>query len=164
MDDRCYSLAVKRSLEQSIDELAAIKSLFLQHPEKDFTRNRMIDFKRFIHMNLQIEGSAIQNEILKFFSFQDQTPTETTFCQQRAKVLPDAFEFLFHSFTEQLSSLDKLKVYRDKYLLLAADGSDLNVTYHPNDEETIFQVLNKEGENNNHLQALNDIYDGSQEG
>ena len=59
MDDRCYSLAVKRSLEQSIDELAAIKSLFLQHPEKDFTRNRMIDFKRFIHMNLQIEGSAI---------------------------------------------------------------------------------------------------------
>ena len=92
MDDRYYSLAVKRSLEHSIDELAAIKSLFLQHPKKDFTRNRMIDFKRFIQMNLQIEGSAIQNEILKFFSFQDQTPTASAFCQQRAKVLPDALD------------------------------------------------------------------------
>ena len=160
MDDRCYSLAVKRSLEHSIDELAAIKSLFLQHPEKDFTRNRIIDFKRFIQMNLQIEGSAIQNEILKFFSFQDQTPTASAFCQQRAKVLPDAFEFLFHSFTEQLSSLDKLKMYRDKYLLVAADGSDLNVPFNPDDEETFFQVLDKRGYNKNHLNALYDIYNG----
>ena len=100
MDDRCCSMAVKRSLEQSIDDLDAIKALFLQHPEKDFTRSRKIDFKKLIQMNIQFEGSATQNEILKFFSFQDQTPTASAFCQQRAKDLPDAFEFLFHSFTE----------------------------------------------------------------
>ena len=160
MNDRFFAAAVKNALNSSISELDLAKQCFLRNPDKDFSRKRLFDFPSLIRLSLQIEGSALQNEILKFFSFQDCCPTSSALCQQRDKVLPDAFAFLFRSFTDKLLSLDHLRLFRDKYLLLAVDGSDLNIPFNPEDPDTLFQVLDKHPYNKTHLTVLFDLNNG----
>ena len=86
MNDQVYTAAVKNALLDCISKLDSVKSLFLKIPEKDFTRDRKITFEQFIHICLQMEGGALQNELLKYFDFSEETPTKSAFCQQRAKV------------------------------------------------------------------------------
>ena len=109
MDDKEFVANVKRILKECIENLDSVKWMFIINPEKDFTRDRKISFEKFINICLQMEGGALQNELLKYFNFSDDTPTKSAFCQQRAKVRPEALEFLFCMFTEILLDLDNMK-------------------------------------------------------
>lgn len=40
MDDRTYAMNVKEALKKCISQLDSMKYLFLNNPEKDFTRER----------------------------------------------------------------------------------------------------------------------------
>ena len=60
---------------------------------------------------LMIDGGSLQNELMKYFDFSDDTPTKSAYCQQRAKILPDAIQFLFFTFTKKLEALDTLKLF-----------------------------------------------------
>lgn len=62
------------------------------------------------------------------------TVTSAAFVQQREKLLPEAFQFLFHEFTK--ASLQPRT--HNGYRLLAVDGSDLCITHNPKDLETYF--------------------------
>ncbi len=86
-------------------------------------------------------------------------PTKSAFCQQRAKVSSEAFQFLFHFFTERLMELDAPKTFRG-YRLLACDGSDINIPYNPLDLETYHQNADKKGYNQLHPNAFFDILNG----
>lgn len=159
MNDQTFADSVKEILKKCIDQLDSIKWLYLYEPEKDFTRNRKITFKQFINICLQMNGGALQNELLKFFEFDEETPTKSAFCQQRAKVSPEALKFLFAIFTEMLMKADKPKTFRG-YRLLACDGSDINIPYNPSDTESFHQNPNKKGYNQLHLNALFDVLNG----
>ena len=67
----------KEVLDQCIAELDQVKSLFLLHPDTDFTRNRKITFEEFIRFCIQMEGSTLQNELLKYLNYDPQTPTKS---------------------------------------------------------------------------------------
>jgi len=95
MNGQTYVAAVKKVLKNCIAELDSIKWLYLMNPDKDFTRNHKITFEMFINICLQMDGGALQNELLKHFNFAEETPTKSAFCQQRAKVSPEALKFLF---------------------------------------------------------------------
>ena len=95
MNDHVYAEAVKKALLDCINELDSIKTLFLRNPEVDFTRNRIFSFRKLINVMLKIDGGSLQNELMKYFDFSDDTPTKSAYCQQRAKILPDAIQFLF---------------------------------------------------------------------
>ena len=138
MNDRTYAMNVKEALKNCISQLDSIKYLFLNNPEKDFTRERKISFEQFINICLQMDGGALQNELIKYYDFSEDTPTKSAFCQQRAKVSPEALRFLFCIFTEMLMGIDKPKTFQG-YLLLACDGTDINIPYNPSDKESFHQ-------------------------
>ena len=92
MNDQLYADAVKQALIDCINDLDSVKWLFLQNPQIDFTRNRKFSFGELIKVMLMMDGGTVQNELLKFFDFDDDTPTKSAYCQQRAKILPEALQ------------------------------------------------------------------------
>ncbi len=159
MNDQAYAEAVKKTLLDCINELDSTKTLFLRNPETDFTRDRKFSFRTLINVMLMIDGGSLQNELMKYFDFADDTPTKSAYCQQRAKVLPEAIRFLFSIFTEKLETLDALKLFHG-YRILAADGSDVNIPYNPLDAETFHKNGDHRGYNQLHLNAFYDALNG----
>ena len=88
-------------------------------------------------MFVQHFGKSLKDELYEYFDFSNDTPTNSSFNQRRAQILPEAFEFLFHEFT---SSVSHEKLYRG-YRLLACDGSDIHISHNPNDKTTYFQNI-----------------------
>lgn len=99
-------------------------------------------------------GGTMSKELLDYFDFDIHTPTVSAYTQQRSKVLPEAFEYLFNLFTqENMPIANTFKGYR----LIACDGSNLTIATNPNDAETVWKT-NQSGFITNHLH-LNAFYD-----
>lgn len=149
-----YINKVTNSLTKLISEISKNPSLFVKNPKTDFTRNRKINFKKFIGITMNSGGGTMRKELLDYFDFDVDTPSVSAYTQQRSKVLPEAFEFLFHSFTqENMTSANNYKGYR----LIACDGSNLTIATNPKDAETAYKS-NQYGTITNHLH-LNAFYD-----
>ena len=107
-----YINQVSDSLKNHISELANNPCLFLRNPNVDFSRKRKIDFKTFIGIMMNSGGATMSKELLDFFDFNKNTSSVSAFTQQRSKVLPEAFEYLFKSFTDDnlpMKNNDKTK-------------------------------------------------------
>lgn len=124
--------ATKRSLFGIINELNKDPSLFVKRPGQDFTRKRKLDFDTFMKLTLGMSGRSMNKELLDFFDFSTNSPSNSAYNQQRSKVLPEAFEFLFHEFTSTLKFNQRFHGYR----LIACDGSNLSIASNPEDTET----------------------------
>lgn len=149
-----YINKVTISLTKLISEISENPSLFVKNPKTDFSRNRKINFKKFIGITMNSGGGTMSKELLDYFDFDVKTPSVSAYTQQRSKVLPEAFEFLFNSFTqENMPSANSYKGYR----LIACDGSNLTIATNPNDAETASKS-NQFGTITNHL-YLNAFYD-----
>ena len=144
---------LKNKLFTIIDEIEAKKESFVYNPGKDFSRKRKQSFSDIIKFLISMENDATKRELMKFFNFSTDAPTDSAFNQQRAKIKPSAFEYLFHQFT----SLIEDEKYYNGYRLLAVDGSGLYISRNPNDTETYYSpVTSQKGFN---LLHLNSIYD-----
>lgn len=142
------------SLESVISDLATNPSLFLRNPGVDFSRNRKIDFKTFVGITMNSGGCTMSKELLDYFDFNVNTPTVSAYTQQRSKVLPEAFEFIFHEFNSQ--NLNPRKLY-DGYRLLACDGSNLSIATNIKDAETAWKHNQFGITNHLHLNAFYDV-------
>lgn len=150
-----YIETVKDSLFKSISNLEEISSLFLSHPGKDFTRKRKLDFQTFMKALLTMSGNSLNKEMLDFFDFAPDAPTVSAFNQQRSKVLPEAFEYLFHDFMEFVPH--NKKTFHG-YRLIACDGSNLTIATNPKDAETYVKTNQFAGNSNRlHLNAFYDL-------
>ena len=145
---------LKSTLDNCITELDEIHSMFCRNPESDFTRNRKLSFREYIQFMLQMQSKSVSNEILDFFEHSLSAPSKSAFTQQRYKLLPEGWNFLFHSFVNQCRTLSD-NLYNG-YRLLACDGSDVNISYNPTDERTFIHEGEK-GYNAIHINALYDI-------
>lgn len=145
---------LKTALNNCLDELEQIHFLFSRNPETDFTRKRKLTFKEYIQFMLLMQGKAVSNEILYFFGHSLSAPSKSAFTQQRYKLLPEGWDFLFHSFVTQCRSLSD-NLYCG-YRLLSCDGSDANIARNPSDERTFIHEGEK-GYNAVHINALYDI-------
>lgn len=149
-----YIKNITDSLKTLISDLSEDPSLFLRNPVSDFSRSRKINFKTFVGITMNSGGCTMSKELLDYFDFDVNTPTVSAYTQQRAKVLPEAFEFLFHEFTAE--NIKKVNLYAG-YQLLACDGSNLSIAANDNDPETAWKH-NQHGGISNHLH-LNAFYD-----
>lgn len=149
-----YVQYLTSSLKDMISDLSENPSLFLKNPSSDFSRKRKIDFKTFVGITMNSGGCTMSKELLDYFDFDVNTPTVSAYTQQRAKVLPEAFEYLFHSFTQE--NIPRENTYHG-YKLIACDGSNLTISTNPKDAETV-RVHNQYGDMSNHLH-LNAFYD-----
>lgn len=77
----------------------------------------------------------------------------SAFVQQRAKILPDAFSYIFHEFNNQ--STDN-KTYKG-YDILAVDDTDVNIVKNENDLGTYIENGDNQGFNQLHINALYSI-------
>lgn len=124
-----FSETVKSALKDIISEMSLNLSGFVNNPDKDFTRERKMGFCQTISFLLSMESGNINHELLKTFRFDADTPTCSAFCQQREKLKTDAFQYLIKKFNSRFP----LKKYKDKYYLLACDGSEFNIPRNPDD-------------------------------
>lgn len=148
-----YPNTVKEALTSLIKEMSASPALFVKDPEKDFTRKRKLPFEIVVQLLLTMGGNSIYKELLQAQGYDVNTATAAAFVQQRDKILPFAFEFLLHEFTQSFAATRKYKDYR----LLAVDGSDLHIATDPDNQDTYFQ--NNPGEKGFNLLHLNAMYD-----
>lgn len=149
-----YADLIKGNLDKILSEMDTYSYLFCKNPEKDFTRKRKLDFKEMLRILLSIGGNSLKLELMEYFSYNVDTVTSSAFVQQREKLLPEAFQFLFHKFTKTSLSSRTHQGYR----LLAVDGSDLCIAHNPNDLENYFPNGPKsKGFNLLHLNAMYDL-------
>lgn len=149
-----FADSIKEKLDTILTEMHEYSWLFVNNPEKDFTRKRKLDFKEILNILLSMGGNSLKVELMKYFSFEVETATSSAFVQQREKILPEALEFLFHKFTS--SSVNPK--YYEGYRMFAVDGSDLSIAYNPNDTENHFVATeNGKGYNLLHLNAMYDL-------
>ena len=145
--------SVKKALNDTIDAMTACKWMFSVRPGKDNTRNRKFPFQKMISSILAFRAGSLNREIMDHFGFDPSVGSSSAFIQQRAKILPEAFEYLFQSFSEKT---DDNKRYRG-YRLLAIDGSDLQIAANPNDPDSFFPGT--DGQRPYNLLHINAMYD-----
>ena len=148
-----YYNYVKESLFEIINEMAHYQWLFVKQPGKDFTRNRKLSFEKMMTSFVMMEGGSLKKELLDLNQYAVDTATVSAFNQQRGKILPEAFQFLFYEFNNKFQDFSAYNDYR----LIACDGSDLNIACDPKNEETYFQ--NAKDQKTFALLHLNALYD-----
>ena len=100
-----YADIIKGKLDTILTEMQEYSWLFVNNPEKDFTRKRKLDFKDMLNILLSMGGNSLKLELMKYFSYDAETATSSAFVQQRDKILPDALELLFHRLQHRQSIL-----------------------------------------------------------
>ena len=149
-----YSIWLKGKLLSIIKEMDRAPWLFTRNPPKDFSRVKKWSLSETIRFIISMEGKAVRDELLEYFDYSGDTPTNSSFSQRRAQILPEAFEYVFHEFNRESYTENLYHGYR----LLACDGSDLNIAHNPEDPTTYFQSLpDTKGFNQIHLNALYDL-------
>ena len=98
-------------------------------------------------------AGSLSNEMMDFFGYGEELATTSAFVQKRAKILPEAFEYLFAHFTKKF---EESITYRG-FQLLAVDGSDFLTAANPKDPESYFPGT--EGQKPYNLLHLNALYD-----
>lgn len=144
---------IKRVLKNCINELSDAPELFAKNPDRDFSRTRKLPFKQMVKIVLSMTDKSICGELMDLFELNLNMPTVSVFVQQRNKIKSDAFEALFHNFTNAVEESKLLKGYR----LLAIDGSDLHVPINPRESDSFHQ--RKNGDKPYNLLHINALYD-----
>ena len=144
----------KKILQKAIHDLAESKILFSNDPQKDFTRKRKLPFEKVMKAILCMGGGSVANEMMDLFGFHENLATTSAFVQQRAKILPEAFESLFDLFVKNTAS--EQKTYRGLQLL-AVDGSDFLTAANSDDPDSFFPGTEEQKPYN--LLHLNALYD-----
>jgi len=148
---------VKKKFLNIIAEMKHHPELFFRNPDKDFSRDSKLNFESLMQFIVSMGGNSISKELLDFFGYDPSTVTSSAFVQQRHKILPFAFEYLLHTFTNLCSDSYDISTYNG-YRLFAIDGSDLRIATNPSDPETYSQVKpDSKGYNHLHLNALYDL-------
>ena len=142
----------KKKLFTAINELVNNKEQFVKNPNADFTRNRKLNLNNLIKFILVSGSDSIRKELYKYFKFSVNTATASAFIQQRSKLLPSAFEFLFKSFTSQIKQPETYRGYK----LLACDGSAIRLMTDATDTDTYWC---RSGECSYNALRLNALYD-----
>ena len=144
---------VRAKLCSAIRDLSDCKWFFSNDPKKDFSRTRKLPFDQMIKAILCMRDGSIANEMMDLFGIHEDLATTSAFVQQRAKILPEAFESLFELFTENTAEDKTFRGFR----LLAVDGTDFLTASDPSDPDSFFPGT--EDQKSYNLLHLNAMYD-----
>ena len=101
-----------------------------------------------------MRDGSIANEMMDLFGIREDLATTSAFVQQRAKIIPEAFESLFELFTEKAADDKTFRGLR----LLAVDGTDFLTASNPSDPDSFFPGTdNQKPYNLLHLNAMYDL-------
>ena len=66
-----FSEQVKTDLMGIIFKMSSQTDDFVKNPKVDFSRKRKLDFSTFLHLFISMEAGTINDELLRYFSYQD---------------------------------------------------------------------------------------------
>ncbi|MEA5027681.1 MAG: hypothetical protein VB056_02275, partial [Sphaerochaeta associata] len=128
---------MRKYLENKIIKSVSILDLdpddFRMHfsnPEADFTRFRRQSFRDVVKVGLLSPGSCMKENLRHFFGVGSDRPSASAYIQQRDKLGVQAYRALFDHLKDPA---EEFTLVKDKYLLVACDGSDINI--HPNKDD-----------------------------
>lgn len=126
--------------------------------EKDFTRNRKMDFPKLMIFILSGTKKSLQSALFAFssrFKFENGTYSKQAFSKARKKINPSAFFSLFKESVEMFYKDSDYKRYRG-YRVMAIDGTKYNL---PNSDE-MKDIYGFQNSTNEQPQALGScLYD-----
>lgn len=129
--------SVMQQFNQAVDLVGSNIAAYCIDPTSNFTRNRKLDAKTLIHFLVAMQGKSLNCEICDYFHV--DPPSASAVYQARQKLLPSALRQVFHR-------TNRLSLNADKTLkgwhILACDGSAIDISYNPEDTETL--QINKE--------------------
>ena len=150
-----FAEQVKESLLEIISEMAQHPEHFSKKSGSDFSRNRKLNFSTLLRFIVSMQAGTVKDELLKFFYYDKDTVSNSAFFQQRAKLADNALPHLFYTFNDR----HDFTLYKDKYQLLASDGSSFTFTRNPSDPDSYFAPDGKttNGYNQVHVIPLFDL-------
>lgn len=149
---------LKSYLADSIEKLLDHKEIYLNDPEKAFSRTKKISFHDAMLFPMVTSGESTSIEMLDYFPKSD-IPSQAAMIYRRDQIKVRAFHDLFMDFT---SRIPKKKTFHGMHLI-ACDGTRLDTPYNPLDTESFVHCIEgRKGFNQYHLitchDVLNDVY------
>lgn len=141
--------------------IAAIRSVerrrhhFCQNPARDFTRDRKQTMGSTITALIVMTGGTLQRELYKYAAAGNVEISSSAFCQNRAKIKPEAFREVFRVFNMKCADEDAKK--SRGYHLYAVDGSCINMARNPDSPCFVSYESNPRGYCQFHLNAWYDL-------
>lgn len=127
--------------------------LYAKKPERDFTRNRKLNFNETVKLILSMRGNSLNNELYDYYNEHKVSLTASGFVQQRDKIKYECFEKVFHKFN---SVCKDSKLYYGRRLF-AIDGTVMNISRNPESETYMVTEQKPEGSNQLLINALYDL-------
>lgn len=150
-----YATNLKNKLFTLIEEMNSSRWLFTKNPTKDFSRKKKWSFSEIMKFMISMEGKSLKDELNEYFDYDFEAPSNSSFNQRRAQILPEAFEFLFKEFSADINNQNR--TYKG-YTLIACDGSDFCFSSDPLDTVSyVHTPVDVKGYNRLHLNALYDL-------
>lgn len=137
----CCSEKIKNTMSEVLDSVEQNKDSFVMHPGKDFSRNRVLPFKRTMEAIIGMQGNSLNKELIDVFPDISNRPTPSALVQQRKKIKPEAFKYAFDQFNAKTETYDTA-VYNG-YHLFAIDGTALNIPKNENSDTYFEQGFNQ---------------------
>ena len=131
---------VKQHLDEAIAYVQDHINEYVNRPGKDFTRNTILDCATLMRFLILMGCESSTSELCRFFSADEfkVPPYNSSFCEARKKLFPEALYQVFLHFTNSFPDLRTYKGYR----LIGVDGSTINIPLNMSEPETLHQ--NKE--------------------
>lgn len=115
------STEVKWAMDNAIDRILFESDKYVANPGRDFTRARTLTLEDTLQFILGMGGQSLGKELYDFFKPKGKHISTPAFVQRRAKIKPEAFEEIFHTFNIITQHLDKQKYWG--YRLYAVDST-----------------------------------------
>ncbi len=131
-----YCSIVKNKLNMLIRSMEKNVSEFVVNPKRDFVRKSELSFSKTMRFILGMGSQTLGKELMDFYGFDPKMVSVSAVVQRRSKILPTAFQYLFHKFNESFSQTNFFHGYR----LYAVDGSDIHIPTIPDDKETFYRA------------------------
>ena len=154
-DNVDFPTLVTNALEKSIQALIENKDSYVANPGVSFSRNRSLPLDKVVRILLTMGAKSLQNELLNYFNFDEDTPYDSAFCMQRQKLLPEGMQFVMNTFNKNLDELMTPTKFRGMQVF-AYDGSDVLLPTDRNDTDTYVNGIKGSGYNCRHLNSLCD--------
>ena len=131
-----------------------------RNPRTEFTCTRRQSFSDVVKVGLLSPGSCMKENLRHCFGVGSDRPSASAYIQQRDKLGVQAYRALFDHFRDPD---EEFTLVRDKYLLVACDGSDINIHPNKDDAGTLVNLSNNpHGKvcNQLHLNVFSAVPDG----
>lgn len=91
-------------------------SNFVVDPKRDFVRKSELSFSKTMRFILGMGSQTLGKELMDFYGFDPKMVSVSAVVQRRAKILPTAFQHLFHKFNETFSQTNFFHGYNLMHL------------------------------------------------